>query len=200
TFTPTPDEVGAQAVTIHVSDGHGGMATQTFNLAVVASATNNPPMITSSPRTTVGMGANYLYQVAASDPDADALTFSLATAPAGMTISAAGLVHWQPSGRQLGANPVEVRVDDGRGGLARQDFTVTVNVQNANQPPQIISTAPTTAIQGQPYQYDAIATDPDGDPVVWDLNTAPDGMSINPNLATLRWTPTSHQIGIQLVR
>jgi hypothetical protein len=37
------------------------------------------------------------------------LTFSLPTAPAGMTIDAAGLVTWQPTAAQFGSHPVQVR-------------------------------------------------------------------------------------------
>jgi RHS repeat-associated protein len=199
TYIPTADQLGTQTVTIQVSDGQGGLTTQSFSLVVEATAANHLPIIASSPRTTVGIGQVYLYQVTAIDPDADPLSITLATAPTGMSIDSAGLIRWQPAAGQLGANAVEVVVDDDRGGVVTQDFTITVNAQANNQAPQIVSTPNSSGAVNQPYQYDAVAHDPDNDPIVWDLVEAPDGMSLNLNLGTLRWTPTPDQIGAQHV-
>lgn len=193
TYTPSAAQLGLQAVTIHVSDGQGGIATQSYSVNVVASAANHPPTITSAPRTATGIGREYLYQVAATDLDPDPLVFTLPTAPAGMTIDADGLVRWRPAANQLGSNAVSIRVDDGRGGVVTQDYTIVVSDQVANKAPQIVSTPVTAARVGQLYAYDAVANDPDGDPIVWDLVTAPEGMSVNPNLGTLRWTPVDNQ-------
>ncbi|MFM8330275.1 MAG: RHS repeat-associated core domain-containing protein, partial [Candidatus Methylumidiphilus sp.] len=69
----------------------------------------------------------------ASDADADALTYSLTAQPAGMTINAqTGLIQWTPTAGNLGIQPVTVKVDDGKGGDARQSFNLTV-LSNAPQ-------------------------------------------------------------------
>ena len=70
-----------------------------FDLPVVASAANNAPTITSTPRGTVRLGATYLYQVLASDPNGDPITYLLSTKPDGMTMDAAGLVTSEADGR-----------------------------------------------------------------------------------------------------
>ena len=62
---------------------------------MLAIAGTQQPTITSSPRTTIGLGSKYLYQVEVLDPSGAPLTYSLPTAPAGMTIDATGLVRWQ---------------------------------------------------------------------------------------------------------
>ena len=61
-------------------------------------------------------------------PDAgEILTFSLAQAPAGMTINAAsGLVRWTPAGGQIGRQVVAVKVTDSQGQFAYQGFTIEV--------------------------------------------------------------------------
>jgi hypothetical protein len=88
---------------------------------------NNPPTITSAAVTTGTEGVPYSYDVDASDPDGDTLTYSLTTAPSGMTIdSATGLVSWTPSGTQAGSHAVTVEVSDGRGGTDTQSFAITV--------------------------------------------------------------------------
>jgi RHS repeat-associated protein len=198
-WTPTSGQVGMQHVAITASDGRGGATTQSFDLPVVATATNHPPAISSTPRGSVRLGDTYLYAVQASDADADPLTFSLPTAPAGMTIDTTGLVTWQPTAAQLGLNPVQVRVTDGRGGFATQTFQINVVNQSSNRPPSITSTPPQTATIGVPYAYNLVGSDPDGDPLVWSLDRAPAGMSIDPNRGTVRWTPTTDQLGDQAV-
>jgi hypothetical protein len=84
-------------VAITASDGRGAATTQFFDLPVVVPTTNHPPTITSHPRNSIGLGATYYYLVEASDPDGDALTFSLTNAPAGMVFS-----NSQSSGSPLG--------------------------------------------------------------------------------------------------
>ena len=65
----------------------------------------------------------------ATDADGDPLAYDLPTAPAGMTIDAGGVIRWTPAASQFGPNDVTVRVQDGRGGVATQAFTVNVTAQ-----------------------------------------------------------------------
>src|SRR5262249_43244053 len=119
--------------------------------------------------------------------------------PAGMTIDAAGLVTWQPTPAQFGPNPVQVRVEDGRGGFAAQAFSVNVVTQAGNQPPGIVSTPPPAPPVGRPYAYDLGGSAPDGDPPAWGLDAAPAGTAVDPSRGTVRWTPTADQVGSQAV-
>jgi RHS repeat-associated protein len=199
TYTPTAAQAGTQHVHLTVDNGHGGQAIQQFDLNVVASAPNESPVITSTPRTAVRLGRTYLYMVQANDPDGDPLTYSLdAPAPNGMTIDATGLVQWTPTADQFGANMVTVRVTDVRGASAPpQTFTVNVISQDVNHPPVITSAPRTAGVIGVQYQYDPNAEDSDGDPVVWSLFQGPVGMSIDPASGKVRWLPTSDQLGTQ---
>ncbi len=200
TWTPTSDQLGSQQVEITASDNQGASTTQIFDLPVVATAVDHPPTITSTPPETALFGSTYLYQVTATDPDADALTYSLPTEPAGMSIDPdTGLVSWKPTAGELGANPVEVRVDDGRGGYATQTYSINVVSQLVIQPPSITSNPPQAATVGNLYAYDLKGSDPNNDPLTWSLDTAPQGMSIDPGLGTLRWTPTADELGSQNV-
>src|SRR5205807_2338403 len=83
------------SVTLRVSDGRGGTATQAFVINVTQEPGNHPPVIVSTPVTTALQGQPYTYQVKAIDPDKDPLTYSLTSAPAGMVIdSITGLISW----------------------------------------------------------------------------------------------------------
>src|SRR5207253_8330279 len=85
TWSPTSSDIRTFTVNLSVSDGHGGTATQAYNLTV-SNSSNHAPTITSSPRTITAWKERYLYQVVATDQDNDVLTYSLGTvtpAPAG---------------------------------------------------------------------------------------------------------------------
>jgi RHS repeat-associated protein len=198
-WTPTTSQVGTAAVAILVDDGHGGQASQSFNLPVVASMTLMPPTITSKPGTTVRLGTTYLYAVQASDANGLPLHIQLPTAPVGMSIDSGGRVTWKPTADQLGPNPVEVKVDDGQGDSATQDFTVTVTTMAAIAPPVVTSSPPLTGVVGRAYAYNAVATDVQGETLVWGLDAAPAGMSIDAAQGTIRWTPAANQVGPQAV-
>ncbi|WP_051309765.1 putative Ig domain-containing protein [Desulfogranum japonicum] len=86
------------------------------------------PVITSGAPGSVYWNSPYKYQVKATDPDNDVLTYSLTEAPEGMTIDpSTGLIEWTPSGTQMGYYNVTARVDDGRCGEATQSFRIYVN-------------------------------------------------------------------------
>lgn len=85
--------------------------------------TNQTPIITSTPITTATVGQAYSYDVDATDPDGDSLTYFL-VGPAGMTIDfLSGLITWTPT--TSGNYNVTVSVLDGRL-FATQSYTITV--------------------------------------------------------------------------
>jgi len=88
---------------------------------------NSAPVIESTPVTTAKEGAVYTYDVEATDPNEDTLTYSLTTYPTGMTInSTTGVITWTPTEGQVGENEVVVEVSD-ESKSTTQSFTVTVD-------------------------------------------------------------------------
>jgi len=199
TWVPTAGELGAQTAALTVEDSAGNQASQTIDVIVSASAPASTPVISSTPPTTVRLGNLYWYPVQASDPSGAALIYTLVAAPAGMTVDTTGLIQWRPSAGQLGSNPVTLEVDNGHGGTAGQSFTVNATNLFTPLPPVITSTPPASAVVGNPYAHNLTAIDPGGYALLWSLDTAPVGMSIDPTLGTVRWTPTADEIGAQAV-
>src|SRR5262249_58447914 len=120
----------------------------------------------------------FSYEVTATDPDGDALSYYLDAAPAGMSIDrATGVVAWTPDAGQVGTQRVSVRVLDGRGGEATQSFDLAVAAQAANRRPAFTSLPPTDAAVGRVYRYEAHAADPDANPLRFDLLVGPAAMT-----------------------
>jgi hypothetical protein len=163
---------------------------------------NQPPAITSDPPLSGETDVVYTYQVLSTDPNNDPPFFTLAAAPVGMAIDGVtGLIEWTPAEAQTGDSSVTVQVSDNRGGTAQQAFTVTVtNPAALNASPAFTSTAPLSVRLGQTYQYDAEASDPDADLVVFTLTLAPPGAAIDPLSGLVSWVPDLSQFGPHLVR
>ncbi len=99
---------------------------------------NASPVIVSKP---AGSGPDgvFRYLVFAVDADNDRLRFVLGSAPDGMTFAAcSGEIEWTPRPDQEGVHPIEVVVEDLRGGRGSQTFELTIGVTE------------TGGIEGQP--------------------------------------------------
>jgi outer membrane protein assembly factor BamB len=159
---------------------------------------DQPPAITSTAPVKATVGQLYRYDVAANDPDGDALTFDLPVKPVGMSIDPeTGTIVRVPTADEVGPHPVTLRVTDSRGTVTLQNFTVIVT--EPNLPPIITSKPPTQAVVGVPLQYQVHAQEPEGEPTQFQLSGPLAGMAIDPNTGTFTWTPTSAELGPQQV-
>ena len=188
-WTPTPDQDGAQNAILRVSDGHGGVALQTFQIAVRRA--NTHPDITSIPRGPAVVGRPWEYQVRAQDADGDPITFSLGAHPDGMTIDpSTGLVTWTPAADQVGSHAVEIIASDNRGASITQSFdlpavataTDRAAVDHVAAPRHRSGWAARTATPSTP-------TTPTATRSSFSLPVHPDGMTIDPKTGLVTWTP-----------
>ncbi|MGY6630140.1 MAG: putative Ig domain-containing protein [Wenzhouxiangella sp.] len=199
TLSWTPSQAGSADVIIRASDGRGGVARQSFTVQVVEPGFNAPPLFTSSPVIQAPIGASYVYAANAVDPDGDPLTFSLASAPAGMVVdSASGLVSWSPA--VAGQHSVILVVDDGQGGEATQSFTLFVG-EPATTPagPAFASTPITVAAAGTQYRYRYSLNTAAGPEPSVSLVEAPVSMSLDSASRTVTWVPDSNDLGSHVV-
>ncbi len=114
------------------------------------------------------------------------------SAPTGISIDPdTGLLTWDSP--IAGNYKVVVGVVDAGGLGAAQGFNLTARVNNA---PVIRSAPMLTATPGSAYSYDIIASDPDGDRLVYSLEQASlnKGITLD-TLGRLRWNPTTSNIG-----
>ena len=185
----TPTQAGTAEFAISVSDGQASVQ-QSWSVTVTE-APNQPPVITSEPATSTTTGASYVYDIEASDPDGDALTYVLDKFPDGATLTGQRLTWTAPA--QTGLYEFAISVSDGTVTLT-QEWTVAVGASQPPQPPVPGNRSPAftsqpqiQAIVGQTYAYDITAVDPDGDALSFTLDTYPDGATLTGQ--RLEWTP-----------
>ena len=192
-WTPDAGQDGSADVEIAVSDSLGASVSQAYTIVVADGQPNQLPVITSTPGFFATANGAYTYQIIAEDPDGDAITYTLLSSQAGMTVDAAtGLLEWTPTSADLGSTIVEVVARDPALGGSIQQFSLTV--LDANNAPVITSTPSTELASGQPFRYDVLATDADGDFLTYELVSGPDGFLID-GLGRTFWIPGASQLG-----
>ncbi len=143
----TPDQPGDYVGQLIVNDGQANSDPATALVTVsVATPVNHAPQITTSPLLNATAGANYSYDVDASDVDGDTLTYGLTVYPTGMTINAqSGRISWTPAADQTGAQSVNVSVTDAKGGSDSQSYTVMVAPAGLITVPNLVNMSRTAA-------------------------------------------------------
>jgi hypothetical protein len=149
TYIPAAGFTGPVSFTYRATNGTvSNVATVT--ITVTAAPAPVAPVITSTAILSATVGVAYSYQVTATDANGGPFTFALDAAPAGMTISATGLITWTPIVGQEGPQAVTVRVTDNTALFATQPFSVTVaaaptgpavtgfTLRNANAVPDVV--------------------------------------------------------------
>lgn len=105
------------------------------NLLLNTSLPPLPPHIISLPITTATEDYLYTYQVEATDPNDDELSFSLGASPSGMAIDEnTGMINWIPSSAHIGEQSVTAVVLDGTFS-DEQSYTLTVSALPQEEQP-----------------------------------------------------------------
>jgi hypothetical protein len=126
--TPEAGTGGTYPLTITASNGVDPIATQTFTLSI-----NSTPTFTSADATTMVVGTAGSFNITATSYPA--ATFSLSgDLPAGLSLSAAGLLSGTPEHGTGGTYELTVTASNGSGQDALQVLTLTIN-----EAPQITS-------------------------------------------------------------
>lgn len=195
--TPTSAHVGTYAdIRISVSDGQAAAHLAPFSV-VVGAATNRAPVISGTPPTSAIVGIAYSFQPTASDPDGNALSFSITNAPPWTTFSTTtGRLQGTPAASHVGtyANIV-IRVSDGQTTAQLPAFSIAVGSGTTNRAPVISGVPPTSVTPGSAYWFQPTASDPDGDPLTFSIVNAPSWATFDSTTGRLQGTPTASHVG-----
>lgn len=163
---------------------------------------NSPPVISGSPATTVFVGNAWSFTPTASDPDGDALTFSISGGPFWMSFnSSTGRLSGTPTSAHVGTySNIRISVSDGRATASLPAFALTVSAPPStptpNGPPVISGTPSTSLVVGTDWSFTPTASDPNGDALTFSITGRPSWMSFNTSTGRLSGTPTSGNVGV----
>jgi hypothetical protein len=127
--TPAQGHVGSYAnIQISVSDGVAKATLPAFTITVKAT-TSGAPTISGQPVTSVQAAGSYSFQPTASDPNGDALTFSVSNKPSWASFNAStGRLSGTPGSANIGSfNNVVISVSDGTSSASLAPFNILVN-------------------------------------------------------------------------
>jgi hypothetical protein len=128
--TPAAANAGTYSgIVISVSDGSASASLPSFTLTVSAAApANRSPVISGSPTSSVTVGQAYSFTPSASDPDGQALTFSITNKPSWATFSTStGRLNGTPAAANAGTySGIVISVSDGSASASLPSFTLTV--------------------------------------------------------------------------
>ncbi len=192
-FSWTPGSAGVfPDIQFEVSDGlltDSEVITITVNEA--PPPPNQPPALDPIGDQTAIVDQLLTFDVAATDPDSDNLTFSASNLPDGAAFDpATRSFSWTPG--SAGVFPdIQFEVSDG---LLIDSEAITITVEEpvpANQPPVLDPVGDQTAVVDQLLTIDVAASDPDGDNLTFSASNLPDGASFDDLTGSFSWTPGS---------
>jgi len=134
--------------------------------------------------------------VKSSDPDGDSISCVYKWEKNGVVLSGENTDTLEPNRfKKRDSITVTVTPNDGEAsGKPKKSEAVII----ANSPPMITSSPPTTT-DGSIYTYHVVANDPDNDPIIFSLKTAPKGMEIDKETGIIRWDIQKRDQGPQLI-
>lgn len=204
TFSWTPSEAqgpGSYAITFTVIDSGLQPLSDTETVTIIVSEANSAPVLDLIGDKAGNEQTTITFQSTASDQDipAQTLTFSLEPgAPTGATINTStGVFSWIPSeSRGPGTYPVTIIVSDG---LLSDSETITISVNETNQPPTLASIGAKTVNELTLLSFVAVASDLDipAQALTFELASAPaggfpEGASMT-SAGVFSWTPSEAQ-------
>jgi hypothetical protein len=177
------------------------------NAALVVTAPSIPPASSSPPilgaigDRTVAEEIQLAFTAAATDPNGDPLTFTLAAAatgtfPPGAAITPAGAFTWTPTEAQ-GPGTYRVRIVVSDQGSLSDDEEIAIAVSEVNRPPVLGPIGGKAVDEGSPLSFTVTATDPDipANALAFSLETGGNAelasASIDPSTGLFAWTPAT---------
>ena len=194
--TPAKTNIGTFSnIVISVSDGTLTAALPAFSIQVQPPL-DHAPVIGGTPSTNLVAGASYSFTPTASDPDGDALTFSVANRPSWASFSnTTGQLSGTATTGNVGIfSGIVISVSDGTLTSSLPAFAIAVSAP-ANPPPTISGTPATSANAGTAYSFTPTAADPNGNPLTFSIQNPPSWASFNTQSGNLSGTPGSADAG-----
>ncbi|MDF2446096.1 MAG: hypothetical protein K0S46_1332 [Moraxellaceae bacterium] len=199
----TPDSPTSNTTynfSVRVGDG---TSTTDYAASVTVTPVNDQPALATIPDNTATKNSPFSYTLGTYASDVDdanngtALTWTLVSAPAWLSLSTTGVLSGTPGDTALASESVTVRLEDGKenGTVAVEDtFLITVSGTNVGPTLGVVSNQTVNEDATLTLNAGALVTDPDDanngtGALVWSLSGQPTGMAVS-NVGVISWTPT----------
>ena len=173
---------------------------EVVDLQWTSAPTNLPPQLTQAPSTYLSPGVQYQEQLVAIDPEGSVVEYRLISGPAGLAIDLnTGLVSYYSEEVPFESVQVELDLADDLSSIQRVSFPI-VQDPGFSRPPVLIFEAPALVTADIQVSHEIDSTDPDGDPVTYEIVSGHPGMSLDVSVAGafLVWTPEAASQGLTL--
>lgn len=195
----TPKATGTfTGIQIYAWDGAKAGSLPTFSIKVNAASANRPPTISGTPATTATVGTSYTFRPTASDPDGNALGFTVTNKPSWASFSTStGQLSGTPSSSHVATySNIVIKVSDGKVTASLPAFAITVKASGtSNAAPQISGSPATSVKAGSAYSFTPTASDANGDTLTFSVQNKPSWATFSTSNGRLSGTPGAAQVG-----
>ncbi|MCU1372214.1 MAG: family of calcium-binding protein [Ilumatobacteraceae bacterium] len=190
TFTPAPGYLGSDVFTFTAANASGTSQLATVNLLI---RVNAAPM-TWNGNATVAKNKPYNFTLTGTDADKDPLTFRIVDRPThGSITGTPPILTYTPEPDFVGADtPLTYLVNDG---LTDSKLAGVINFNVVDNRRPVAWSNMVSLKLNSSYSWTVKATDPDGDPVTYQLVTAPTHGTLTGTLPNITYTPDRDYLG-----
>ncbi len=198
TGTPSNDDVGSDSnIIITVTDSANASDSLTA-FAIAVTNTNDAPIISGTPSTTVAEDSAYSFTPTVTDVDSgDTKTFSITGKPSWAGFSTAtGSLTGTPNNDEIGnySNIIITVTDSANASDSLTAFAIAVT--NTNDAPIISGTPATTIAEDSAYSFTPTVTDVDsGDTKTFSITGKPSWAEFSTATGALTGTPSNDDVG-----
>ena len=189
-----PKQNATYSFIVAATDSFKGRSTLSFQVVVDERGINQAPKFNFSSIGVAERGSDYSRNIIATDPENDAITYTLVRGPSGMTISASGILQWNvPPQHPASEETLEVRATDTWGAVG--SIVLRLPVKDTNRAPTFTLAPPTRITLGQQYVYSVGTQDLDSDDLTLKLIQGPENVRFDTRTNTLYWSTDTFSVG-----
>ncbi|NQU04807.1 MAG: choice-of-anchor D domain-containing protein, partial [Calditrichaeota bacterium] len=194
-WTPDYDQAGIyDDVIIRVYDDGDPSRSDEETITITVNNTNRAPLLSVIGNKQGEENQELTFQLQASDPDDDNLTFETENLPNGATLNG-NRFSWTPDYDQAGVyNDIVFRVLDDSNPQLSDEETIVITIDDVNRPPVLSEIGDQTVDENEELTFTLEANDPDGDNISFEATNLPEGATLEGD--SFSWTPDNDQSGV----